>query len=269
MLRAMSRTWSLLLVACLVLPAGAVQARTVYRCVRDGTVSLSTAPEPGSRCEKKTFADDSAKVPNLWGSLGVVNGTLYERVQDGKTVYGTRKLPGATKVLAFTVETPPGEPAHAGLGQVGKPRIDRFATQFKAAAKKTGVDDAYLRAIAHAESGFDANAVSPKGAVGVMQLMPGTARDYGVADPTSPEQSIDGAARMIRQLAARYRGDMRLVAAAYNAGAGVVSRYGGVPPYRETQQYIAKVEALYARYRSALGQAPKPFDGKAVLRAAQ
>ena len=268
MLRGMSRMWPLLLVACL-LPAGAAQARTVYRCVRDGTVSLSTAPEPGSRCEKKEFKDDPAKVPNLWGALGVVNGTLYERQQDGATVYGTRKLPGAVKVLSFTVETPPGEPAHAGLGKVGTPRIDRFAKQFRAASKKTGVDDAYLRAIAHAESGFDADAVSPKGAVGVMQLMPATARDYGVADPTSPEQSIDGAARMIRQLATRYRGDLRLVAAAYNAGAGVVSRYGGVPPYRETQQYIAKVEALYARYRAALGQAPKPFDGKAVLRAAQ
>ncbi|WP_462113833.1 lytic transglycosylase domain-containing protein [Lysobacter xanthus] len=257
------------LVLALLLLTPQVQARTVYRCLRDGTVSLSTAPEPGSRCEKKTFKDDPGKVPNLWGALGVVKGNLYERQQHGVTVYGTRKLPGATKVMSFTVETPPGEPAHTGLGQVGTPRIDRFAKQFKAASKKTGVDDAYLRAIAHAESGFDATAVSPKGAVGVMQLMPATAREFGVADPTSPEQSIDGAARMIRQLVARYRGDLRLVAAAYNAGSGVVARYGGVPPYRETQQYLAKVEALYVRYRSALGQAPKAFDGREPLRAAQ
>jgi hypothetical protein len=269
MLRAMSRRATLLLLFACLLPVGAAQARTVYRCVRDGTVSLSTAPEPGSRCEKKTFKDDPGKVPNLWGALGVVKGNLYERQQDGVTVYGTRKLPGATKVLSFTVETPPGEPAHAGLGQVGTPRIDRFAKQFKAASKKTGVDDAYLRAIAHAESGFDAAAVSPKGAIGVMQLMPDTARDFGVGDPTSPEQSIDGAARLIRQLAKRYRGDLRLVAAAYNAGAGVVSRYGGVPPYRETQQYIAKVEALYARYRSALGLSPRSMDGHEPLRAAE
>jgi hypothetical protein len=87
-------------------------ARTVYRCVRDGTVSLSTAPEPGSKCVAKQIDDDAAKVPNLWGNLGVVQGTLYERQQDGKTVYGTRKLPGAVPVLAFTVQTPPGSPAH-------------------------------------------------------------------------------------------------------------------------------------------------------------
>lgn len=267
-MRAMRRVPLLPLALAVLLLAPQVQARTVYRCVRDGTVSLATAPEPGSRCEAKTIADDAVKVPNLWGALGVVKGNLYEREQDGRTVYSTRRLPGSTKVLSFTVETPPGEPAHAGLGHVGTPQIDRFAKQFRAASKKTGVDDAYLRAIAHAESGFDATAVSPKGAVGVMQLMPETAREYG-ADPTSPDQSIDAAARMIRQLATRYRGDLRLVAAAYNAGAGVVARYGGVPPYRETQQYLAKVEALYMRYRSALGKTPKSLDGQEILRAAQ
>ena len=78
----------------------------------------------------------------------------------------------SVKVLAFTVAAPPGEPAHEGLGQVGPPRIDRYPKQFRAAAKATGVDEAWLRAIAHAESGFDADAVSPKGAQGVMQLMP-------------------------------------------------------------------------------------------------
>lgn len=252
------RLLPLLVLFLLALPAG---ARTVYRCVRDGTVSLATAPEPGSRCEAKTFADDVAKVPNLWGRLGVVNGTLYERQQDGRTVYSTRNLPGSTPVLAFTVETPKGEPAHAGLGRVGTPRLDRFATQFRAASRKTGVDDAYLRAIAHAESGFDPDAVSPKGAVGVMQLMPATAREYGVADPRSPDASIDAAARHIRALSRRYRGDLMLVAAAYNAGAGVVARYGGVPPYRETREYIEKVQALYVRYRRALGRAPVLLDG--------
>lgn len=267
-MRAMPRLLPAFAVALLLL-APVVQARTVYRCVRDGTVSLATAPEAGSKCEKKTFKDDPAKVPNLWGSLGIVNGNLYEREHDGKTVYSTRKMSGWTKVLSFTVETPPGEPAHVGLGKVGKPRLDRFATQFRTASKKTGVDDAYLRAIAHAESGFDATAVSPKGALGVMQLMPATAREFGVVDAMAPDQSIDAAARLIRQLSKRYRGDMRLVAAAYNAGSGVVARYGGVPPYRETQAYIAKVEALYARYRKALGQPPKPFDGRVVLTAAK
>lgn len=253
----------------LALPAPPADARTVYRCVRDGTVSLATAPEPGSRCTAKEVPDDAVKVPNLWGALGVINGTLYERQQDGKTVYSTRKLPGSTKVLSFTVETPKGEPAHEGLGRVGAPRIDRFASHFRTAARRTGVDDAYLRAIAHAESGFDPAAVSPKGAMGVMQLMPATARELGVQDPMSAPQSIDGGARHLRGLVRRYRGDLVLAAAAYNAGIGVVTRHGGVPPYRETRAYIEKVRALYARYRVALGMPPRALDGSEPLRAAK
>ena len=238
-----------LLAAFAAMPA---HARTVYRCVRDGTVSLSTAPEPGSKCVAKQIDDNAAKVPNLWGNLGVVKGTLYERQQDGKTVYGTRKLPGATPVFAFTVQTPPGSPAHSGLGRIGPPQLQRFNAEFRAAAKKTGVEDAMLRAFAHAESGFDAKATSSKGAQGVMQLMPEVAREYAVADPYSAAQSIDGGARHIKQLLRRYKGDLDLVAAAYNAGIGTVTQYKGIPPYRETLAYVAKVQVLYDRYWQAL-----------------
>ncbi len=239
------------------------QARTVYRCVRDGTVSLATAPEPGSRCQAREIDDNAVKLPNLWGELGVINGNLYERQQDGKTVYSTRNLPGSVRVMGFTVQTPPGEPAHPGLGRVGKPQLDKFPAQFRSAAKAHGLDDAWLRAIAHAESGFDPRAVSSKGAQGVMQLMPQTAKEYGVADPFSSSESIDAGARHLKSLLKRYQGDLTLAAAAYNAGIGTVARYGGVPPYRETQEYIAKVQALHQRYRLALG------TGKPALRAAQ
>ncbi len=230
----------------------AAQARTVYRCVRDGTVSLATAPEPGSRCTARHIDDDAARLPNLWGDLGLVQGTLYERVQDGKTVYSTRKLPGSTPVLRFTVHTPEGSSAHAGLGRLGPPQLDRFAAQFRDSARKRGVEDALLRAFAHAESGFDADAVSTKGAQGVMQLMPDVISDYRVADPLSPSQSIDAGARLLHALMRRYHGDVARVAAAYNAGAGTVDRYDGIPPYRETIEYVAKVQALLARYRAAL-----------------
>lgn len=237
------------------------EARTVYRCVRSGTVSLSTAPEPGSKCEARQVEDDPGRAPNLWGSMGVFSGTLYQREQDGVMVYGTRKLPGSTVYLKFTVATPPGEPAHPGLGKVGKPRLDRYAQQFKAAAKATGVDDAWLRSIAHAESGFDAKALSPKGAQGVMQLMPEVSKEYGVIDPYSSVESINAGARHLRGLLKRYKNDLVLVAAAYNAGIGAVTRYQGVPPYAETQVYVEKVQALYQRYREALGTAPlKPAD---------
>lgn len=234
-----------------------VHARTVYRCVRDNTVSLATAPEPGSRCVAKQVEDDAAKLPNLWGSMGVINGTLYERVQDGKTVYSTRNLPGSKVFLKFSVATPPGEPAHVGLGKVGKPQLKPFAQEFRAAAKATGVDDAWLRAIAHAESGFDASAVSVKGAQGVMQLMPDVSREYGVLDPHSARESIHAGARHMKSLLRRYRNDHKLAAAAYNAGIGAVTRFGGVPPYAETQAYIEKVQALYALYRTALGFRPE------------
>ena len=255
----------ILLAATLSLAGFSAEARTVYRCVRNGTVSLSTAPEPGSKCEAKKIDDNAANVPNLWGSMGVFSGTLYQREQDGQLVYGTRKLPGSTVYLKFTVATPPGEPAHPGLGKVGKPRLDMYARQFKAASKATGVEDAWLRSIAHAESGFAAKALSPKGAQGVMQLMPDVAKQYGVVDPYSPVESISAGARHLKSLFKRYHNDLVLVAAAYNAGIGAVTRYKGVPPYAETQAYVEKVQALHQRYRQALGTAPlRPADSTAV-----
>jgi membrane-bound lytic murein transglycosylase B len=233
------------------------QARTVWRCLRDGTVSLATAPEPGSQCSAKELDDNAAALPNLWGALGVFQGTLYQREQDGKTVYSTRNLPGSTRLLAFTVATPAGSPAHAGLGKVGRPRIAEFKAEFKRAARKTGVDEAWLRAIAHAESAYNKDAVSVKGAKGIMQLMPEVIGDYGVSEPFSAAQSIMAGARLLKALEARYEGDLVLVAAAYNAGIGAVTQYAGVPPYAETREYVAKVETLYADYRKALGLAPR------------
>src|SRR5690606_23959630 len=104
----------------------------------------------------------------LWGAMGEVSGTLYEIEVDGELVYTTRELPGARPYLRFTVQTPPGEQAHPGLGRLGPPQLRAFVDEFRTAADATGLDEAWLRAIAHAESGFDADAVSPKGAAGVM-----------------------------------------------------------------------------------------------------
>jgi soluble lytic murein transglycosylase-like protein len=93
-----------------------------------------------------------------------------------------------------------------------------------------------------------------------MQLMPDVIGDYGVKDPFSAKQSIMAGARLLKALEAQYGGDRVLVAAAYNAGAGAVTQYGGVPPYVETQEYVAKVSGLYARYREALGLAPRSIE---------
>lgn len=248
----------LLLLAALASPA---EARVIYRCVRDGTVSLATAPEPGSKCTPQTVDDNAAKLPNLWGVNGTQRGMLYEREQDGKLVYSTRNLPGSTPLLAFTVTPPPGAPAHAGLGKVGKPQTKVHAEEFRAAARANRIDDAWLRAVAHAESGFQADAVSSKGAQGIMQLLPATAREYRVGNPFEAGQSIRGGARFLGELLRRYKGDRRLATAAYNAGIGTVTRYGGIPPYAETQAYVEKVEALYVLYQDALASKPKRRKG--------
>lgn len=238
----------------LVAPSVA-SARVIYRCVKDGTVSLATAPEPGSKCTAQTVDDNAAKLPNLWGVNGTQKGMLYERQQDGKTVYSTRNLPGSLPVLSFTVTPPPGATAHAGLGRIGKPQTGVHAEVFKAAARANRIEDAWLRAIAHAESGFRADAISPKGAQGIMQLLPATAVEYEVDDPFSATQSIQGGARYLGALLRRYKGNRQLAAAAYNAGIGTVTRYGGVPPYAETQAYVAKVDALFDLYSAALASA--------------
>jgi hypothetical protein len=229
--------------------------RTIYRCMRDGTVSLATAPEPGSRCEAKQIDDDAPVVPNLWGINGRQSGVLYQRVQDGQTVYSTRNLPGSTRLMAFTVTPPADATAHAGLGSLGPPQPNVDAAIFHAAARANGIEDAWLRAIAHAESGMQATAVSPKGAQGIMQLMPETTLLYRVQDPFSPTQSIQGGAKYLGELLRRYKGDRQLAAAAYNAGSKAVARYNGIPPYAETQDYVQKVNALYELYRTALATA--------------
>ena len=113
----------------------------------------------------------------------------------------------------------------------------------EAAARRHGVDPSFALAIAQRESAFLQSAVSPKGARGVMQLMPGTARRYGV-DPRKLDQNIDAGIRYLRDLAELFAGDPVLVAAAYNAGEGAVLKHGRkVPPYRETQTYVPLVLA--------------------------
>ncbi|HEY4280293.1 MAG TPA: lytic transglycosylase domain-containing protein [Conexibacter sp.] len=123
------------------------------------------------------------------------------------------------------------------------------------AAQRNGVDPAVLKGLIQQESGFDPSATSGAGAVGLAQLMPGTAASLGVTDPRDPAQSIDGAARYLRQQLDTFGGDVSKALAAYNAGPGAVRQYGGIPPYPETQQYVQKVLGYADGYRSAAAQA--------------
>lgn len=117
-------------------------------------------------------------------------------------------------------------------------------TLVRAAAGKYGLPANFVESVAKVESGMKANAVSPKGAIGVMQLMPGTAQALG-ADPTDTEQNIDAGARLLRELLIKYNGDVVKALAAYNAGSGAVDKYQGLPPYPETQSYVDKVIRNY------------------------
>ena len=111
-----------------------------------------------------------------------------------------------------------------------------------------GVEPALVKAVIHAESAFDPRALSHKGAQGLMQLMPGTARTLGVDDAFNPWQNIDGGTRHLRYLMRLYDGKLPLVLAAYNAGEAAVRRFSGIPPYRETRRYVDRVIKLYRRY---------------------
>lgn len=116
---------------------------------------------------------------------------------------------------------------------------------FEEAAAKYNVDVKLLKAIAHAESNFNPNATSSSGAMGVMQLMPSTAKSLGITDAYNAYDNIMGGAKVIAEHLANYNGDVSLALAAYNAGSGNVAKYGGVPPFTETQNYIKKVLAYY------------------------
>jgi hypothetical protein len=242
-----------LLASVFLTTAVVVDARTVYHCMRGGSASLSTAPEGGSKCKSITIDDHSA-MP--FKRSGIRRGTLYRRQVGNRVVYGTRKLSGSVAIQKFDFSAK----YSARRASLGKPRLDIYRNAFRRAAAATGTDEAWLRAIAHVESAFRANAVSPKGAMGVMQLMPTTARQYQVSNAFDPRQSIAAGARPLRMLRDSYAGDRVRVAAAYNAGSGAVKRYGGVPPYPETQAYVRKVMQMYARYQTAMGRTGRSPD---------
>nr|WP_204331737.1 NlpC/P60 family protein [Geodermatophilus sabuli] len=215
------------------LPRTSSQQATAGRPV----ASLSEA-RPGDL----VFFDHSSRPGIDHVGIYVGDGKMIAAPQEGETV---KVQPVGDPAVIRRVL--PAQAAAAPAAAAGSLSGVPYADLFTRAGNRHGVDPALLAAVASQESGFDSRAVSPAGAQGLMQFMPATARGLGV-DPLDPASAVDGAARYLSQLTGQF-GSTELGLAAYNAGPGTVSRYGGIPPYAETQNYVRAVTSKAETYR--------------------
>jgi soluble lytic murein transglycosylase-like protein len=166
---------------------------------------------------------------------------------DALSSAGATAAPSAAPAASISLASAGGTPSATGVSEL--PASVPYGTEITAAAKRHGLDPALLAGLIKQESGFNANARSGAGAQGLTQLMPGTAAGLGVTDPLDPAQAIEGGAKYLAEQLERFGGDVARALAAYNAGPGAVQRFGGVPPYAETQNYVRVVQSNAAAYR--------------------
>ncbi|MBN6151214.1 lytic transglycosylase domain-containing protein [Xanthomonas sp. AmX2] len=196
------------------------------------------------------------------GPRRVISGQVYSYMKDGVRHYTSARPTqvaslGTVRTIHYSfIETCYACAANPGVN-FGAVRLNTTAYQneIAAAAREYGVDEAVVRAIIHAESAYNPLALSRAGAQGLMQLMPPTARRFGVSDSFDASQNIRGGVQYLAWLLKRFNGNLTLAAAGYNAGEGAVDRHGGVPPYSETQRYVQRVGVLAERYRGVLASA--------------
>jgi soluble lytic murein transglycosylase-like protein len=227
--------------------------------------AASPAGKPGqwSYSESKTAAeaaDTVAAAPPAPAGDRVLRGAVYRVTRPDGTVEYTNMKPAGPGTHAVTmlftyISTCVACNLHSPIRWNSvELNLTAYADTIRLASSEFGLDEAFLRAIIHAESAYNPRALSLKGAQGLMQLMPSTASDMGVRDAFDADQNIRGGARYLALLLKNFNGDERLATAAYNAGPGAVQRYSGVPPYAETQVYVERVGTLRKRY----GQAVRP-----------
>jgi transglycosylase-like protein with SLT domain/uncharacterized protein DUF4124 len=200
----------------------------------------------------------------LCASLGTsapAEAQIYSwRDENGVLTVSDRPKGGAPRALTVPV----GAPLPKGASPHLEPVIRHHADQ-------QGIRPDLVRAVIQVESGFNPRAVSPKGAMGLMQLMPATAAEFGVIDPFNPIENIRAGVRYLRQLLDRYNRNEQLALAAYNAGPRAVEKYGNkVPPYKETQNYVKKIDDIRGNVRNAPGtqmyRVVEIVDGRRVVR---
>lgn len=161
-----------------------------------------------------------------------------QRMPDGRVVFTDVPTGGDFRMIIR--ESPPPASASAQTWQ-------EYAHK---EARRSHLDPRLVRAVIYVESGENPAAVSPKGAMGLMQLMPATARCLGVDDPMHPRQNIKGGVQYLAQMLERFDGNVRLALAAYNAGPGAVEKFNGIPPYPETQDFVEKVLRVYRKAKN-------------------
>lgn len=171
--------------------------------------------------------------------------TIYTYVDQRGTVHFTN-VPNDTRYRATTIGS---QPRKGKAARAGNPLL--YEQHIQKAASRYAMDPLLIKAVIKAESNFDCQAVSPKGAQGLMQLMPGTAADLQVWNPLDPQENIYGGTNYLRQMMTRFGGDLRLALAAYNAGPGRVEAAQGIPMIPETQQYVTKVIHHYRQLTAA------------------
>jgi len=184
-----------------------------------------------------------SRVSEIEAMIAAANGGSPSPASTSGTSFD-QQLADATGAQAATAAT-----ASTGSGSVPYEQL------IDSAATKYGIDPAVLKGLIKQESGFNPNAGSPAGAQGLTQLMPGTAASLGVSDVHDPAQAIDAGAHYLRMQLDRFGGDYSKALAAYNAGPGAVQRFGGIPPYSETRNYVQNVLAFAAQYRQDGGTA--------------
>ncbi len=238
-------------------PATAVAASPARADGADAATAL-TASAPAPAATVLTAPVAAAPAPRTGKAGRVVNGQVYSYMKDGVRHYTSARPAqlaslGQVRTIHYSfIERCYACGANPGVN-FGSVRLNTtaFQSEITAAAREFGVEEAVVRAIIHAESAYNPTALSRAGAQGLMQLMPPTARRFGVTDSYDAAQNIRGGVQYLSWLLKRFNGNLTLAAAGYNAGEGAVDRHGGVPPYSETQYYVKRVAQLAERYRGA------------------